>query len=232
MPGFTTWDDIVSVQSLSGTTNTREHLKWKLATPPPGSVVRSHLTSYPEIRELLTQRPWRRFFIYRDLRDVAISHARWVLGERRSYLHPVYRDHMKDDDERIMASILGVPLGWPFASNVSRGNIGQDFEKFAGWLDDPDTCAVRFEDLVGARGGGSDEVRYATVRRILDHAGVDLPDEDIPRRFSVQALDPSTSHTFREGRTGGWRERLTPEHRRAFEAVAGELNCRIGYPAD
>ena len=116
----------------------------------------------------------------------------------------------------------------PLGSNQSQSSIGVDFKRFLGWIDDPDTLAVRFEDLVGSRGGGEDAARYATVRRILDHLELSMPDGEIESRFSVETLDPTSMRTFRQGEIGGWRAAFEPDHVRAFQAVAGPLRAELG----
>jgi hypothetical protein len=45
----------------------------------------------------------------------------------------------------------------------------------------------------------------------------------------VQAIQPKKSHTFRTGKTGGWREFFTAEHKKLFKDVAGDLVVRLGY---
>ena len=229
IPGLTRWNDTVSVQSLSGVVNTASHIRWKLGSAPSGSVVRAHFTYSPEILDILGEREYRRLFIYRDLRDVVVSHAKWVQQHPRYFLTPIYLDRLTSDHDRLITSIVGIPIGWPLGSNASQPNIAQDFGKFRGWIDDPDTLAVRFEDLVGSRGGGDDARRYATVRRILEHLGVSMPDAEIESRFSVAALDPTQMVTFRVGQIGGWCSAFGPEHRAAFESVAGPLLAELGY---
>jgi len=45
----------------------------------------------------------------------------------------------------------------------------------------------------------------------------------------VEAIQPKKSHTFRAGKTGGWREFFTEEHKRLFKDVAGDLLVRLRY---
>jgi hypothetical protein len=45
----------------------------------------------------------------------------------------------------------------------------------------------------------------------------------------VEAIQPKKSHTFRSGKTGGWREHFTEEHKTLFKEVAGELLVKLGY---
>ncbi len=44
----------------------------------------------------------------------------------------------------------------------------------------------------------------------------------------VEAIQPRKSHTFRSGKTGGWREHFTDEHKRLFKDVAGDLLGEAG----
>lgn len=232
VPGVKFWNDIVSVQSLSGVMNTESHLRWKVGSAPGGSIVRSHLMFDPKILNILDGRPAYKIFIYRDLRDVVVSHANWVLKEPRIFLHKIYKEHLKSFDERLSASILGVPIGSPLTSNLSQPSIAQDFSRWQGWIREPSTLAIRFEDLVGSRGGGDERVRITTIARLLEHIGVEMRYEEIEQKFSSESLDPRQSHTFRKGNRGaigGWRERFNERHKDEFKKIAGSLLIELGY---
>ena len=235
LPGWERWDDIVSVQALCGIMNTPSHIRWKIGSAPDRSIIRSHLMYSKETREILTEYNCKVLFIYRDLRDVARSHARWVLKEKRIFLHDIYVNYLKDFDECLMASIRGLPLGTPFGSNVSQPDIGSDFSRWKGWVNDPETMAVRFEDLVGERGGGSEEKRLQTVTRILDYLGVERSSEDVFARFASQSMNPNESHTFRKGgggKSGSWKTVFKPSHKETFKRVAGDMLIELGYEKD
>ncbi|MGB3293937.1 MAG: sulfotransferase domain-containing protein [Phormidesmis sp.] len=234
LPDAIKWNDIVSVQALCGTMNTADHLRWKIGAAPDGSIVRSHLMYSNEIRSILAAESCKQLFIYRDLRDVAVSHARWVLKEPQIFLHDIY-SQMASFDEQLMSTIEGVPIGTPFGSNLSQPNIGQDFSRWAGWIQDPDTLAIRFEDLVGERGGGDEEKRLYIVSQILDHLEVSLSPAEIASQFSSNAMNPGESHTFvkgGKGKIGGWREFFTSAHKEAFKKVAGDRLIELGYESD
>jgi hypothetical protein len=84
---------------------------------------------------------------------------------------------------------------------------------------------LRFEDLI--------DRREAALNAILDQVektGYRIP---TPRPEALarlmQAIQPGKSHTFRSGKTGGWREHFTGEHRQLFKDVAGDLLVRLGY---
>ncbi len=48
----------------------------------------------------------------------------------------------------------------------------------------------------------------------------------------VEAIQPKKSHTFRSGKTGGWKGYFTEEHKKLFKDVAGDLLVRLGYEKD
>lgn len=232
--GAALWNDIIAVQSLSGVMNSENHLRWKFGCAPSGSIVRAHLAYGPEILAILSKRPTRRFMIYRDLRDVAVSHANWVLKEPRFYLHKIYKS-LPNFEACLMASIVGIPQGTPFSSNLSHPDIGTDFSRWSGWLNDPDTLTIRFEDLVGARGGGSETKRLEIVEMIAKSLGDDRSMKSLAIEFASDAMNPEASHTFRKGNNGligSWRDRFTDEHKDAFKRCAGSTLIQLGYEND
>lgn len=234
LPGLKVWDDIVSVQALCGIMNTPSHIRWKIGSAPQNSIVRSHLMYCDEVKQVLQEFKSKVIFIYRDLRDVAVSHANWVTREERIFLHQHYLN-LNNFDEQLMASIRGVPLGTPFGSNVSQPDIGQDFSRWRGWIDDPNVFAVKFEDLVGGRGGGSESTRLDTIGKIGDYLNIDLSPQFIDSQFSSNLMNPQESHTYRKGGKGSigrWKSVFKDEHKTEFKKVAGKLLIDLGYEQD
>ncbi len=234
IPGLKKWDDIVAVQALCGIMNTAEHIKWKIGSAPDGSIIRAHLMCCNEIIEIFQEHAYKNFFIYRDPRDVAVSHARWVTKEPKFFLHDIYKEQ-SSFDEHLMSSIKGVPMGTPFGSNVAHPDIGQDFSRWKGWICQPETVAIKFEDLVGERGGGSEKTRLELVEKILDVLEINLSKSQLTSQFSSIAMNPQESHTFVKGGKGvigGWQSVFKEEHKIAFKAVAGDLLVELGYEPD
>ncbi|MEB3219546.1 MAG: sulfotransferase domain-containing protein [Nostocales cyanobacterium 94392] len=234
IPKLKKWDDIVSVQALCGIMNTPSHIRWKIGSAPNNSIVRSHLMHCPEVCNVLNEFNCKTLFIYRDLRDVAVSHARWVTKEERIFLHDIYLKQ-NSFDQQLMSSIKGVPVGSPFGSNVSQPDIGQDFLRWKGWIYEPNCLAVKFEDLVGERGGGSEETRLDLVEKIMDFLEVEISREEIKSKFASDKMNPKESHTFvkgGKGSIGGWQNVFKENHKQEFKKVAGDLLIELGYEKD
>lgn len=234
LPEIDKWDDIISVQALCGIMNTPHHIRWKLGSAPSNSIVRCHLMYAQEILDILSEHRCKLLFIYRDLRDVAVSHARWVNKEERIFLHDIYQKQ-SSFDERLMSSINGTPLGSPLGSNLSHPSIGQDFTRWYGWLQHSETLSIKFEDLVGERGGGSEEKRLDTIREITDHLGICLSSIQLKKKFTSHEMNPEESHTFKKGgkgAIGNWRNYFTEEHKKQFKKTAGQLLIDMRYEQD
>jgi hypothetical protein len=45
----------------------------------------------------------------------------------------------------------------------------------------------------------------------------------------IDAIQPKKSHTFRSGRTGGWVNHFSEEHKKLFKEITGDLLVRLGY---
>lgn len=235
MPKLKGWNtDILASQSLSGFMNTASHIQWKLSSAPNEHIVRTHLMYYNEILSAVKNNNCKVFFIYRDLRDVAISHARWVCREKQYYLHKYYKQ-LNSFDEQLMCSIRGIPRGTPFGSNVSAPDIGSDFKRWQGWIGDPLTFAVKFEDLVGDRGGGCEETRLQLIKQIASYLDIDLNKSYIEKKFVSYVMNPEESHTYKmggKGKRGVWKNIFKKSHKEAFKGVAGNLLIELGYEKD
>tara|TARA_R110001583_G_scaffold62493_3_gene183725 strand:- start:433 stop:1275 length:843 start_codon:yes stop_codon:yes gene_type:complete len=227
IPGYSGWDDIVSVQSLSGFANKKTHIRNKIGSAPRRSIIRSHVAYDCEIKEFLQEREIKHLMIVRDLRDVCVSHANWVMNEPRIYLHKYYQS-LENFDDRLMASIKGIVQGVPMGSNVVHADIGREFERWAGWVDDDSVLVLKFEDLVDR--GSSNYI--LCVEAVYRHIGIELDREEIIRRHVIEEKDPNMSHTYTKGLkkgAGAWKDYFNEQHIIEFNKVAGDMMRKMGY---
>lgn len=184
----------------------------------PGELARAHLYHRPEVVEAARERGAFVVFVHRDPRDVIVSEAHYLADA--APWHTLHREFARRAPaERIDIGIDGLddrPLLYP--------DVAGRYEWFAGWLDDAD-AVVRFEDLVSAD-------RHKTVRELVmayqEASRIDL-DIDEVTAAALDAIDPRRSHTFREGRSGAWRDVFTPEQVARANRIAGRVLERYGY---
>lgn len=188
----------------------------------PLDVASAHLFARPAAAARVTSNRFVPYFIFRDPRDVVVSHVFYVTEMETRHVHHAYYTSLPDFDARLKVSILGRP-----DADIEFPNIAERFAPYLGWLDHPDVLTIHFEDLI--------HERAATLTRILGHLLVRLP-IPAPRERILDALEtsinPSRSPTFRSGKTGEWKKYFKEEHRQAFKDVAGDLLIRLGYEKD
>jgi len=196
-------------------------LKW-LDSLRSRDVASAHLFARPETIACVSSPAFVPYFIFRDPRDVVVSHVFYVTEIEARHVHHHYYSSLPNFGSRLKVSIQGRP-----DSDVEFPDIAARFAPYLGWLDQPFVMKIHFEDLI--------DDRSATLNHILDHflARVAL---QAPRQFILDALEssinPSKSPTFRSGKTGEWKKYFTDEHKKIFKDAAGDLLVRLGYEKD
>jgi hypothetical protein len=208
---------VVSPQLIS-----RSWLRRRLAKIPDGCVVSAHCYYTPELAGLFREEGMKTVCILRDPRDVAVSQMHYLKQLKDHFAHKAFTA-LPSDHERLLVSIRGGELG-----GHKLLPLDERYRRFLGWEQDGGTVVVKFEDLVGPKGGGSTEVQRLAVERVAAHVGLSA-DERTMRR--VQEGLFGVGRTFRKGQIGGWREEFSPEHERVVEQVAGPLLVKLGYKA-
>jgi hypothetical protein len=202
-------------------------LERALASVNRGQWMTGHFSAEPRLLALLNQLDYKIVSIIRDPRDVAVSSVYYFSGLKRHYLYEDFNTNLKTMDERLMAVIEGLP-----ATSTRRGlgDIAHRIRRYALWLENPSTYGCRFEQLVGARGGGTLAKQREEIRRLGNHIDRPLSDDEID---VVASKTWSTRvSTFRKGRIGDWRNHFSDEHIAAFKEIAGDQLIALGYEQD
>jgi hypothetical protein len=182
-------------------------------------VASAHLFARPEAVAHVCSPKFIPYFIFRDPRDVVVSHVFYVTDMEARHVHHTYYRSLPDFDARLKVSILGRPN-----ADVEFLNIAERFSPYMDWLNQPEVLTIHFEDLI--------QDRAATLNRILDHFLARVPLHS-PRQWILDSLEssinPTKSPTFRSGKTGEWKKHFTEEHKKIFKDAAGDMLMRLGY---
>ena len=182
-------------------------------------VASAHLFARPDVIARVCAPNFIPYFIFRDPRDVVISHVFYVTEMESRHIHHDYYQSLPDFDARLKVSILGRP-----DTDIEFQNIADRFAPYLDWLNHPEVLAIHFEDLINNRA--------ATLTRIMDHFLAHIPLQT-PRQLILDSLEsainPTKSPTFRSGKTGEWKKYFTDEHKNIFKDAAGDLLIRLGY---
>jgi hypothetical protein len=198
----------------------KEEILADLQRAPRGVIGWGYVEATPENVSFLT-RPGRvNYFIYRDPRDMLVSQVFFATDMHEEHgMHDFYQS-LPDFDARLKVAITGID-----EEGLKMVSVKQRYEGVFAWLATPGVMCIRFEDLI--------DERDATLNAMLDEVektGYKIP---TPRQQAlsvlVEAIQPKKSHTFRSGKTGGWRQHFTEAHKKLFKDVAGDLLVRLGY---
>jgi sulfotransferase 6B1 len=196
-------------------------LRW-LDTLQPRDIASAHLFARENVVRRVCMPAFVPYFIFRDPRDVVVSHVFYVTDMESRHVHHEYYQSLPDFNARLKASILGRQN-----TSIEFPNIVERFAPYLGWLRRSEVLSLHYEDLINDRA--------ATLTQIIDHFLARVP-ISIPRELILESLEssinPSRSPTFRSGRTGEWRKYFTGEHIRIFKDVAGSLLLQLGYEKD
>ncbi|HUG86090.1 MAG TPA: sulfotransferase domain-containing protein [Euzebya sp.] len=186
---------------------------------PAGTHLTSHLPYSPPVAAAVADAGLHVVLLVRDPRDVAASMARFAMTATHVPEHPVYAG-LPDDDARLRLAIAGDPdIGQPPL-------LADRFDRFLPWVEEG-ALLLRYEDLVGPQGGGSAWSQHDAVARLGGFLGLELPDDVVA--LVADRVYSTTTHTFRRGRVGGWRDDFTAAHEALFNRVHGDLLDRLGY---
>ena len=190
----------------------------------PLDITAAHLLAWDAVVERVTSPAFVPFFIFRDPRDVVVSHVFYIAEMLPDHHHHrYYAEELHSFDERLMVSILGLP-----DADVEFPNIAERFALYTDWLNYPEVLSVHFEDFI--------HDRRASLGKVFDHVAKRTPNLPIDREKALdileESINPKKSPTFRSGKTGEWKKYFTEEHKRNFKDVAGDLLIELGYEKD
>lgn len=194
----------------------------KLAKVGKGQFVPAHIQYDDIIHAFFKENDIKVIQMIRDPRDVLISHWLYVKNLDKTHKAHRYISSLANDFEQFKAIVVGKEgIVEPF-SDVAT--------KFYGWLKKEDILVVRFEDLVGSKGGGSDTIQLEVVKSIANHIGYASSDKDVIALTSK--IFSTKSPTFNTGTIGKWKKVFKQEHKDLCKEKIQHILELYGYEKD
>jgi hypothetical protein len=148
------------------------------------------------------------------------------MKESAHWCHEYFHRAFADPASGLMAVITGLRAD-PDSGRPHLSSIDEHFRRRMDYLQAQQFLTVRFEDIVGAAGGGDDQGQREAISRVADHLGLRLSQRDL--NYITANAFSQQSPTFRKGQIGSWRAEMSSEQRTAFQAIAGSLLVELGY---
>jgi len=171
------------------------------------------------------------FFIIRDPRDMIVSMAFYVSqgpDNLKINIDDLIFDFIDGRKQHFAPWGVGTNPGYPL---LYEHGVAGFYNLYLPWMNVPKFYTVKFENLVGSKGGGSDDAQLLEIKNIANHLGITVDDNQI-KNITDNLFGAST--TFREGQIGSWKKHFTSEMKTAFKKAPGacDLLIALGYEKD
>lgn len=186
-----------------------------------GQFFSSHLPYDQKVIRLLDDSDINIINIIRDPRDILISRLHYVKGLKRHRLHDYIYNQCADDKERMERFIFGPKDGEQVAGLVPYIIT---LQRFKGWMNDPSVLTLKYEDLVGERGGGTRSAQINAYQKLFDHIGLPLDKSGFDELS--KATGQTRTPTLRKGVIGGWKNQLDSDLQ---ELLQEQLSDYLSY---
>jgi len=174
---------------------------------------------------------YKNVFVCRDPRDACVSLVVYLdkmNGKKRDFFTvPDEWDTLSFDD-KLYAVIVG---------NNCSSYMKTWFERLANWSKHPGSLVVRFEDLVGENGGGSNQVQLQTLIDIAAYTNMNIRLEEL-EKIADDLYKPTSQEcayegiTYTPGQIGNWRLFFNKKNKQLFKKAFNHLLVQFGYEAN
>jgi hypothetical protein len=211
-------------QDAVGADEEYEHLVRRFRHLRDSRYIIGHLTYDPAIERAIAEAGVRMITILRDPRSHILSWAHYLLTTRHVPGRDWVTDRYPDMDSLLPVLVrgIGVPGVYPYLPD-----IGERFRRYSAWSESGTGIVVRFEDLVGARGGGDDDRQEKVTHEILEYLG--YAELGVATQNVASRVFSTNSATFRTGQIDSWRQELPADLAEETYDRCGSLMETWGY---
>jgi hypothetical protein len=173
--------------------------------------------------------------IVRDPRDALISHVFYMRTFAKNPGKPLKRDFFivgKDFDhltleQQITSLIVG---------NEHAPSYIDFYLQRVGWCKQPSNLMLKYEDLIGFKGGGDDDIQKENIKNLAAYINLPLSEEKLQDIMDNLYIDFGEVHVedkiFKRSTTHNWRKFLTPEQIDLLKPKIGDILILLGYEKD
>lgn len=182
----------------------------------------SHLKYNDDLYSIITKKNIKVLFMIRDPRDIAVSHFKYVTNIDKDHKSHHFFNDLPNDKIRLMKVITG-EKGFVEPINTV-------LEDYLPWLSKKGCLTIKFENLIGQKGGGDAELQLQLVKEIADFLEITLKNNQLNK--IIDKIYSLNSPTFSTGQIGKWREYFTDSHIQEFKNSTSDMLFKYGYEKD
>jgi len=169
----------------------------KLAAVNDGEFLYGHLGYTVDLMEKLKRDNFSLLLMLRDPRAVLNSFVHYLTVNRKHFLFDAFQ--AMPLEEKYLSALHGV---WTPRGALQPLRVR--CQALDSWVKEPGTALVHFEDLVGEKGGSSQERQIETLQKIAATLEINNPNF---AKVSEDLFGPGRA-TFRKGMVDSWKEEM------------------------
>lgn len=162
-----------------------------------------------------------KILLIRDPRDTMVSFQHYLAGGKNWPFGSKY------DEYHLYKKSLDEQLRYVLKYTLPNPKDSLNFATTL--LNDPNILVIRFEDLVGEKGGGSAQAQQRTLDKLARTLGYSYTQSELDE--IAQELFGGTG-TFRQGQIGAWKSAYNEKNKALFKKLLGQTTIDLGYATD
>jgi len=192
---------------------------------------KTHVPYFPEMEKMLLDTNIKQVFIIRDPRDAIVSLIFYLEG-----FTSTTRDFMKLNSEYYNKLSINEKINAVMTGECCTNYVKSFLKPLSGWTRSSYSHTVKYEDIVGPKGGGSKINQLQAIRQIADYLHVTLSDEEIEAiaEYSVKtgSTQKALGYEYPKSQIGSWKMFFDDSNKFHFKMMFGHELIQLGYEKD
>lgn len=189
---------------------------------------KTHVPYFPEMEEVFLNTDCKWILFIRDPRDACISLVFYLenfTGDVRDFMwvnSSVY--DTLSFDEKLAAIMTG---------SCCTNYLKTFYAPIMNWKNSPYGITIRFEDLIGPHGGGTQEKQFLAIEQMANYLNVKLSAQEIEAiaeySYGNSPDQNILGHTYKRSQIGSWKTFFSESNERLFHEVFEQEFIESGY---
>jgi len=175
----------------------KSYIDKKLNKVKEGEFILSHLGYVDDLLNKTIELNFKPIQVIRDPRSILNSLVPYVMSNKWHPLYGIFKD--MTNEERYKISLYGY-----FKGKIRLEPLYTRCNAVSSWINNDNVLTVKFEDLVGNKGGGNDIKQKELIIKICKHINADIDNIDTIQ----ENLFGDKSIGFRKGKIDSWKEEI------------------------
>lgn len=162
-----------------------------------GGYLTSHMKYNDFLIDYIKNQKFKIIFMVRDPRAILNSSYNYILNNNNHQLNSHFKK--MSVNKRYESLIYGSKF-----NNITLNSIKKKYDLISKFKNDPSILTIKFENIIGCKGGGSDELKILNIQNIANFVRADISRTEF---VSENFFGPGRK-TFRKGNIESWRDEM------------------------